>query len=96
MRSVTPQLSSNTTRVAETQPEFVPVTVNRALDDMYPYDPALGWNCVVMAFKPTEEELHKLEQGEEVYISLLTFGQPQQGIRVEVGTEAMRQRVQPV
>lgn len=88
MKSTTPQIHGVQVRVAETQPEFVPVTVVRAIDRLYPV-PVAGYNAVVMAFKPTEEERLRIAAGEDIYVSLLTWAQPQQGIRVLVGPHEM-------
>lgn len=49
-------------------------------------DPS-GLNSVVLAFRPTDAERARLAAGEDLYISLLTFLQPMQGIAVMVGKD---------
>lgn len=86
MRNVTPELAAPQIRVAQDQPGFVPVTVVAVRDRQYQQGPD-GFNTVVMAFRPTSEERAKLAAGEDIYVSLLTFGDPQQGIRIMAGRE---------
>jgi hypothetical protein len=42
-------------------------------------------NAIVLAFRPNDEERARLAAGEDIYISLLTFMRPMQGIIVSAG-----------
>lgn len=97
MKPITPQLAGGPqVRVAETQPQFRPVTVVRlnhpgypATDDPRAHSPPRRQNSVVMAFEPTPEQRAKIAAGAAIYASLLTFGGPQQAILLAAGAEEM-------
>lgn len=91
MRMIRPKLAAPQTVVAEEQEEFKPVTVAYVLNHGYPaplteHGPL---NSAVMAFRPTDEERAAIAAGADVYVSLLTYMKPQQGIIVGVGPESM-------
>lgn len=44
-------------------------------------------NAVVLCFRPSDVERAQLAAGEDLYIAMLTFMQPMQGINVYVGPE---------
>ena len=84
-RLVAPQIT-----VAEEQEEFLPVTVALVKNPNYPAVPLQpGWdfNTLVLAFKPSEHELAQLNAGKPLYLSMLTFGKPMQGVILTVGDE---------
>lgn len=87
MRMIRPKLAAPQTQVAESQDEFKPVTVAYVRNFGYAAVPTERGllNTAVMAFRPTDEERARIAAGEDLYVSLLTFMQPQQGIIVSVG-----------
>lgn len=91
MRAISPQLDPEQApqvMIAEDQDEFL--TVCGALVKANGYAVPNGrYNVVVLAFRPNDEERARLAGGADIYISLLTFGQPMQGIIVAAGKEAM-------
>lgn len=91
MRMIRPRLKAPQTVVAEEQEEFSPVTVAYVRNDQYgaPGTEHGPLNTAVMAFRPSEEERKKIAEGADIYIGLLTFMKPQQGIIVQVGPEAI-------
>jgi hypothetical protein len=88
MRSIPPQVEAPLIRIAEEQPEFVPVTGALVRHPGYP-DGAYPEraNTVLLAFRPSEDERKRLAEGADIYVALLTFGQPMQGIVVLAGKE---------
>jgi hypothetical protein len=92
MKAVTPMLEAPQLRVAEDQPQYTPVTVALMHNpDFIARQRRDGtrYNAVVMAFRPSDEERAQLAAGADIYVSLLTFGEPQQPIIVTAGKEAM-------
>lgn len=71
------------------QPEYEPVEIVRATNPDFWVNPKATHNAVVMAFRPSEDERRRLAEGEDIYISLITFGHPQQPILVDVGPQTM-------
>lgn len=88
MLAVIPAIAGRVVRVAEDQPGYEPVSVVLGTDNMYRCPNGL-YNTVVMAFQLTLEERKRIIDGEDLYVSLLTYGEPQQGIRVLVGEKEM-------
>ena len=78
-----PELAARIVTVAESQEEYL--TVRAALVTSPDYAAPRGYNTVVMAFRPDEAQRRAIAAGEDLYVSLLTFGQPQQPIMVMVG-----------
>jgi hypothetical protein len=74
---IAPKLDAPQVTVAEDQEEFKPIT---AAICHHPQG-----DCHVLAFRPDDQERKRLAGGEDIYISLLTFGGPMQGIIVCVG-----------
>lgn len=91
MEMLTPALMAPKTRVAEHQPEFTPVEVAYVRNPLYgaPGTEHGPLNTSVMAFKPSDEERALIAAGGNIYVSLLTFMKPQQGIIVSVGPESV-------
>lgn len=93
MRMIRPRLDAPQVTIAEDQQEYLPVTA--AIVRNPQYNAALyaqngelhKANCVVLAFRPSDEERARLVAGEDLYVSLLTFMQPMQPILVSVGPE---------
>lgn len=87
MRMVRPKLDAPQITIAEEQEEFLPITAALVLNGQYPgvateHGPL---NTIVLAFRPNDSDRQRLAAGEDIYVSLLTFMQPQQGIIVMVG-----------
>lgn len=89
MRMITPQIEGPTARVAEGQEGFTPVDVVFTWHPDYEAVPTEKGplNTAVMAFRPSDEQRAKIAAGADVYVSLLTFMRPQQGIIVMAGKE---------
>lgn len=77
MRMVAPQVDAPQVTVAEDQEEFKPVTAA-----IVKHEQGI---CHLLTFRPSAEERARLAAGEDIYISLLTFGGPIQGIIVLCG-----------
>jgi hypothetical protein len=86
MRMVRPKLDTHQVTIAEEQDEYKPVTA--AFVRHPAYADVQGFNSLVLAFRPNDEERARLAAGEDIYVSLLTFMQPMQPIIVGVGAEA--------
>lgn len=89
MRMVRPRLVAPQITIAEDQEEFLPVTAALVRHPQYQaiqteHGPL---NSVVLAFRLTENERRAIAAGEDLYVSLLTFMRPMQGIILSVGPE---------
>jgi hypothetical protein len=92
MRAIAPELDTHVIAIAEGQEEYL--TIYAALVAHPEYDvrqphpeiPA-GWNTILLAFKPTPEELEELNKGEAIYFGLLTFGRRMPPVLPLVGKE---------
>jgi hypothetical protein len=87
MRMVRPKLDAPQITIGEEQDEFKPITAALVRNSLYPavkteHGPM---NAIVLAFRPSDEERAQLVAGEDIYVSLLTFMQPMQGIIVSAG-----------
>lgn len=89
MRMIRPKLAAPQVMVAEDQEEFKPVTAALVWNPNYPRGRTHedGHNAVVLAFLPSPYELQQIAAGEPIYLSLLTFGGPMQGVLLSVGSE---------
>lgn len=99
MRMVRPKLKAPQVQIAERQHEFREVTGAYVRHPDYgarpvlvkrdkPEDPdVVEVNSVVVAFKPSDEERARIAAGEDVYLSLLTFCDPMQGVLLTVGAQ---------
>jgi hypothetical protein len=74
---ISPQIDAPQVTVAEDQHEF------RAITAAVVEHPQ-GMSHL-LAFRPNDEERARIFGGEDIYISLLTFGGPMQGILVMTG-----------
>lgn len=83
MNPTPPELDARKVKMAEGQEEYE--TIEAAVVD-HPDFP-VGGNTRVMAFRPTDEERRKISEGADIYVSLLTFGQPMNPLLVLVGKE---------
>jgi hypothetical protein len=84
---ICPQVDAPTTSIARDQEEFLESTA--ALVTNPEYTVALGYNhnTVLLAFRPNEEERRRLRAGDDLYIAILTGGQPINPIMLHVGRE---------
>ena len=87
MQPVVPQLQAPTSRVAEDQPQYEPITVALVTHAEYWVRPKASYNTVVMAFRPSDAERAAIAAGADIYVGLLTFAYPQQPIIVLAGKE---------
>lgn len=77
MRNVAPRIGWPESSIAEDQHEYL-VVVGAHVD--LPQGKA-----VTTRWRPSDEDLARLNAGEHVYLTMLTFGRPLQPFRVEVG-----------
>lgn len=89
MRMIRPRLATAQITIAEEQEQFKPVTAALVRHPQYPgvMTERGEFNSVVLAFRPDAEQRARLAAGEAIYVSLLTFMQPMQGIILSVGPE---------
>ena len=86
MESRQPQLDAPISRLAEAQPEYRPVDVAHYMNRTYKRGEK-WWNTLIYAFRPTDEERERIMLGGDIYISLLTFGDPPNPINIFAGKE---------
>jgi hypothetical protein len=93
IRSVRPQVLGPVLKIAEGQDQFQTIEGVRARVEGYDTPLGSSYNAVVLAFRLTEADLVKLTRQvpggftAELYVSLLTFGQPMQAIQVFANKE---------
>lgn len=78
MRAVAPRLGLHEVTLAEDQQEYIPITVGVARF-------ADGSTSVTSRWRLTDEEKQRIANGEDVYVTLLTFGGPMQPISISIG-----------
>lgn len=84
MRMVRPQLDLPTCTIAEEQEEYLPMVV--ALHDNPHYGTRDGRpNTLISCWRPSQEERERIAAGEDIYLALLTFGDPMQPVILSVG-----------
>jgi len=81
MRPVAPRVGCPEVTMAEDQHEYMPVTVA-----VVTYED--GDQAVMTRWRLDDDERAKIAAGEDLYLTLLTFGQPMQPITLEVGPPA--------
>lgn len=74
--------------IAEEQEEYLPIVAARVRMRVTPMSTAAG---LLFAFEPTKDERERIYNGEDIYISLVTFGEPMQPIMVMCGKEEAAQ-----
>jgi hypothetical protein len=82
---VRPKLDVRQVTIAEEQQEYLPVTAALVSNPEYPTRPGRDHNSVVLAFRPSTEERARIAAGEDLYLSLLTFGGSMQPVILSVG-----------
>lgn len=101
MQPVSPELAGvRIVRLAEEQPEYTPIDAARVRTKDFPAaeQPEVaavirhetyggGDNTHLLAFRLTEEERHRIFEGADIYVALLTYGGPMQPILVFAGKE---------
>lgn len=90
MESIEPAIAADTRTVAKHQGDqgYVPVRAVFATHPDYPRSGTMH-NAVIMAFRPSPEERQQIADGADIYVSLLTFGRPQQPVIITAGKELM-------
>lgn len=89
MRTDVPELKAPVVMAAKSQPEYQ--TVRIALVSHPDFPGTHGHNTALMRFVPTDDERQRIAAGEDIYVSLLTFGGPQQPIILQVGKQEAAQ-----
>jgi hypothetical protein len=95
VRMIRPKLDAPQVTIAEEQEGFKPVTAAIVRHPSYNAvrcriageTETCEANSLVLAFRPTDEERRRIAEGEDIYVSLLTFMHPMQGIILSVGPE---------
>lgn len=85
LRAVAPELDVPVIAIAEEQEEYLTIYAGLVRQPAYPVAPGMDWNSMVFAFRPDEGQRARIARGEDVYLSLLTFGRPMPGVIVTVG-----------
>ncbi|MDI7267494.1 MAG: hypothetical protein QME96_05825 [Myxococcota bacterium] len=78
MRTVAPRVGFPEIMLAENQPEYLTTCAAVITYD----DGSVG---VMTRWRLTDEERQRIAAGEDLYLTLLTFGRPMQPIMLEVG-----------
>src|SRR3954470_3280688 len=96
MKPIIPGIIAPRVTVAKEQEEYQPIIAALVSHPAYPVNAVTAgdgipflMNTHLLAFKPTPEELVLLNQGEALYVGLLTFGNPVTPILIQVGTEVI-------
>lgn len=90
MRMVRPRLDAPQITIAENQEEFLPVTAALVRNTDFPAVPigeGREANTLVLAFRPTNDERRQIAAGEDIYLAMLTFMRPMQGVILSVGPD---------
>ena len=82
MRMIAPRTGAPEVTIAEEQEDYAPLTVA-----VYGDNAELGPRQLLSRWTFTPEERARIAAGEDLYVGLLTFGQPMQPISVQVGAE---------
>lgn len=80
MRMVAPRTGAPEITLAENQEEYATLTVAV-------YQDRRGNELVLSRWRLEPDEIERLKNGEDLYVSLMTFGKPMQPIHVQVGPE---------
>lgn len=80
-----PEVRTEKVCLAKNQPEYKVLTVALVNHPTYAVPFETRPNSVLMAFRPTDEERQRIATGEDIYVSLLTFGGLMQPILVLCG-----------
>lgn len=78
MRMVAPRTGAEEITIAESQEEYK--TLVAAI-----YETPEGHQILLTRWKLSVEEVNRIINGEDIYVSLMTFGTPMQPILVQVG-----------
>lgn len=79
MRSIAPRTGAPEVSVARDQAEYLELTAA-----LYAVN---GADTLLTRWTFTEEERKRIAAGEDIYLSLMTFGHPMQPVWVQVGPE---------
>ena len=77
---VAPRTGAPEITLAEEQPEYHPLVVAK-------YVTQGGVELLLSRWRLDPGEIERLKNGEDLYVSVLTFGNPLQPIRLQVGAE---------
>lgn len=81
MRTVAPRTGAPEETIAEEQPDYLPITVGK-----YAVPPHME-TALLTRWILTTEERQQVANGEDIYLMVLTFGQPLQPLQMQVGPE---------
>jgi hypothetical protein len=79
MRSIAPRTGAPEVHVARDQEEYLEICAA-----LYEVD---GIPALLTRWTFTEEERRRIAEGEDLYLGVLTFGQPMQPVMIQVGPE---------
>ncbi len=80
MRMIAPRTGAPEITLAEDQPEYSPLVVAV-------YETPQCVQLLLTRWRLEPGELARLNAGEDLYLSVMTFGQPLQPLRLQVGPE---------
>jgi hypothetical protein len=89
MENTDPPFKGIKIRVAEDQPEYLPITMMEVNHPAYGVVEGHETNMVVLSFKPDQEEIESLQRDGIIYVCLLTFGGEMQPLIVSTKKEEM-------
>lgn len=81
MKTVQPMTGAHEVTVAANQPEYDPLVCA-----LY-WDEDMKTPVVLSRWKPSDEERERIAAGEDLYLAVLTFGEPLQPLCLQVGPE---------
>jgi hypothetical protein len=88
MRMIRPQLKLPTITIAEEQEEYLPMVV--AVHDNPEYGSRNGQpNTLISCWRLSAVERELIATGADIYLALLTFGDPMQPVILQVGKEQL-------
>lgn len=87
MRMISPQIDAPQETIAEDQEEYQTVTGAFVNNKSHGIARGASYNTIVTAWRPNQQERRRIAAGDDIYISLLTFGAPMQPVLVSTGRE---------
>jgi hypothetical protein len=80
MRMISPDTGAPETVIAEEQEEYAPLSVAHYADEQ-------GRRYLLSRWRLNDADKARIAAGDDLYISLMTFGQPMQPVSVQVGPD---------
>lgn len=82
MRMVAPRTGVPEVTVAEEQEEYAPITVG-----VYGDNRELGPRTLLTRWRLSDEDRRRIAEGEDLYVAVVTYGQPMQPLHVQIGPD---------